>query len=159
MSIGKAIKKPERAYLVNIESNASMECMLNPSKLTESIRVNWTRPAVPGLPFQVLQYQSTGNRKVDKLEFYLNRILASEQDENAGDILAFRDFIKTLTVPSVAGGSPPRVLVVWPNVLTMEAVVTEVEFQYQLFAVDGSALVYTAVCSFEEAPVIRVIEG
>ncbi len=63
--------------------------------------------------------------------------------------------IRALTVPpetvqGVVGAAPPRVLVVWPGVLTVEAVMTGVEFQYRRFAGDGRALVYVATVNFEE---------
>jgi hypothetical protein len=48
------------------------------------------------------------------------------------------------------------VLLLWPNVLTIETVVTDLEFQYRVFGSDGSALVYTATCGFEEILDVRV---
>ena len=157
MSFGKAIHKPARVHLVNLDNTASIECLINPTVLTEKIGVQWNRKVVPGLPFQVLQYQSTANSKINGLEFHLNKILASEREGNT-DILTFREFLRVLTVPAAEGSAPPRVFVVWPKVLTVEAVVTSVEFRYQKFAADGSALLYTAACSFEEATVIRNIK-
>ena len=56
-------------------------------------------------------------------------------------------------VPATA---PPRVLFVWPEVLTVEAVVTDVEFQYRQVAVDGTVLVYAATVTFEEILDVRV---
>jgi hypothetical protein len=35
-------------------------------------------------------------------------------------------------------------------VLTVETVITELEFQFRQFGADGSVLVYTATCTFEE---------
>ena len=142
---------------MNLDSTASVECLINPTVLTEKIGVQWNRKVVPGLPFQVLQYQSTANRKISGLEFHMNKILASERGASA-DILAFREFMRDLTVPAGEGLAPPRVLVVWPKVLTVESVVTSVEFRYQKFAADGSTLLYSVTCSFEEAAVIRSFE-
>ncbi len=51
--------------------------------------------------------------------------------------------------------APPRTLFIWPGVLTIETVLTELEFQYKQFGVDGSVLVYTATVSFEEILDIR----
>ena len=83
----------------------------------------------------MLQFQSTGNRQLSGVEFYLDRFFAPEQPGDV-DILAFRSFVRALTVPpegteDVAGTAPPRVLVVWPEVLTVEAVVTDVALQYR----------------------------
>ena len=109
---------------------------------------------MPGLSHQVLQYQSTGNRQLPGVEFYLDRFFAEEQP-GAPDILAFRSFLRALTVPpagtqDVAGTAPPRVLVIWPQVVTVEAVVTDVEFFYEKIGADGQVLVYAATVGFEE---------
>jgi hypothetical protein len=52
--------------------------------------------------------------------------------------------------------APPRVLFVWPGVLTLESVLASVEFHYKQFANDGSVLVYTAVVGCEELLDARV---
>jgi hypothetical protein len=157
MGLAIAQTRPPRCVLVNVANGESMDCLFNPTQLTEKVSVNWTRQAVPGLSHQVLQYQSTGNRQVPGVEFYLEAFLATQQPA----ILRFRAFLRSLTVPpagteGVASTAPPRTLFIWPNVLTIETVVTDLEFQYRQFGVDGSALVYTATCSFEEVLDLRV---
>ena len=139
---------------MNVETGESIECLFNPTQLSEKVQVNWNRLAVPGLSHQVLQFQSTGNRQFSGVEFYLDRFFAAEQPGDI-DILDFRAFLRALTVPpegteDVASTAPPRVLVIWPEVLTVEAVVTDVEFQYRQVAVDGTGLVYAATVTFEE---------
>ncbi len=160
MGIELALVRPPRCVLVNVTTGESMECLFNPTQLSEKLQVNWSRLAVPGLSHQVLQFQSTGNRQLSGVEFYLDRYFAAEQPGDM-DILDFRSFLRSLTVPpegteDVAGTAPPRVLVVWPGVLTVEAVVMDVEFQYRQFAVDGTVLVYAANVTFEEILDLRV---
>ncbi len=53
-------------------------------------------------------------------------------------------------------GAGLGVTFLWPNVVTIEAVLTDVEFRYMQFAGDGSPLVYTAEVSFEEVLDVRV---
>jgi hypothetical protein len=137
-----------------------MECLFNPTQLSEKVQVNWNRLQVPGLSHQVLQFQSTGNRQLSGVEFYLDRLFALQQPGEP-DILEFRSFIRALTVPppatqGVIETAPSRALIIWPNVLTVETVVTDVEFQYRQLAVDGTVLVYTATVGFEEILDIRV---
>ena len=77
------------------------------------------------------------------------------------NILDFRAFLRALTVPpegteGVAATAPPRVLFIWPSVVTIECVVASVEFQYRQLAIDGTVLVYTASVSFEEILDTRV---
>jgi len=160
MGIEQAIARPPRCVLVNIATAESMDCLFNPTQLTEKLQVNWNRVTVPGLSHQLLQFQSTSNRQLTGVEFYLDRMFAAAQPGHP-DIMEFRNFIRALTVPpagaqSVTATAPPRVLVVWPKMLTMEGVLTDAEFQYRQFAVDGTALVYTATCTFEEIRDARV---
>lgn len=160
MTLSRAITRPPRCVLVNVASGESMECLFNPSQLNEKLQVNWNRLVVPGLSHQPLQFQSTSNRQLTGVEFYLDRFFASEQPA-APDILQFRGFLRALTVPprgaeGVAATAPPRALVIWPGVITAECVVASVEFQYQRFGADGSLLVYTATTTFEEILDTRV---
>ncbi|MCG8420107.1 MAG: peptidoglycan-binding protein [Proteobacteria bacterium] len=154
MSIEYAMVRPPRCMLVNVVTSESMECLFNPTQLTEKVQVNWNRLTVPGLSHQVLQFQSTGNRQLAGMEFYLDRFFASEQPGNP-DISAFRRFLRALTVPpdgteGVVDTAPPRTLLLWPQVMTVETVLTSIEFQYRQFARDGSVLVYAAIAQFEE---------
>lgn len=160
MSLAIVRVRPARCVLVNVTTGESLECLFNPAQLSEKVSVNWNRLAVPGLSHQVLQYQSTGNRQWGGVEFYLDRFFAAALPEHP-DILAFRDFLRALTVPpaatqGVADTAPPRVLVLWPDVLTVEAVVTDLDFDFRQFALDGKPLVYTATCTFEEILDLRV---
>ena len=102
---------------------------------------------VPGLSHQLLQFQSTGNRQLSGVEFYLDRFFAKEQSDDA-DILDFRGFLRALTVPpkgaeGVPATAPPRTLFVWPTVLSIETVLTDLEFQYKQFAGDATSPIGT----------------
>ena len=66
----------------------------------------------------------------------------------------FRRFILALTVPGEGKTRPPRVLVCWPNVLTMEAVVASAEFTYDRIG-PREVLTYTATVNFEEVLDVR----
>lgn len=147
--------RPPSCSLVNVRTGETMKCLFNPTQLTEKVRVNWNRLDVPGLSHQVLQYQSTGNRQIPGVEFYLDRIFAAKQP-GSPDILAFRSFLRALTVPPAGALAPPRTLVIWPKVLTIETVLTDLDFQYRQFAADASVLVYTATCSFEAIHDVRI---
>jgi hypothetical protein len=160
MPLAAALARAPRCVLVNVTTAESMECLFNPKDLTEKIEVNWTRLTVPGLSHQVLQFQSTGNRQLAGVEFYLDRFFSAEAGADT-DILEFRAFLRALTVPpegteGVAATAPPRALFIWPAVVTVECVVASVEFQYRQLAVDGTVLVYTASVTFEEILDTRV---
>lgn len=160
MSIAAAVVRAPRCFLVNVTTGEHMVCLFNPTELSEKIQVNWNRLAVPGLSHQVLQFQSTSNRQLSDIEFYLDRFYADEVGVD-GDIKEFRAFLRALTVPprgtdGVASMAPPRVLFIWPGVVTVESVVASVEFHYRQLAADGRVLVYTAGVNFEEILDTRV---
>ncbi len=160
MSLAAALARPPRCVLVNLTTGESIECLFNPKELTEKLDVNWTRLTVPGLSHQVLQFQNTGNRQLSGVEFYVDRFFATEAGADA-DILDFRAFLRALTVPpegteGVPATAPPRVLFIWLGVVTIECVISSVEFQYKQLAVDGTVLVYTATVTFEEILDARV---
>ncbi|WP_434345734.1 peptidoglycan-binding protein [Myxococcus virescens] len=160
MSIAAGLARPPRCVLVNVLTGEAMECLFNPTQLVEKLQVNWNRLAVPGLSHQVLQFQSTSNRQLAGVEFYLDTFFAMQQADTS-NIMAFRAFLRALTVPpagtaGVLATAPPRVLVLWPGVLTVECVVASVELNYRQLAVDGRILVYTATVTFEEILDTRV---
>ncbi|MDP1916422.1 MAG: peptidoglycan-binding protein [Myxococcales bacterium] len=146
--------RPPRCLLVNVTTGESLECLFNPTQLTEKLQVNWNRQVVPGLSHQVLQFQSTSNRQLTGVEFYLDRFFANEQPGEP-NILEFRAFLRALTVPPanttrVLPTAPPRILLIWPNVVTIECVIASVDFQHRQLAVDSKLLAYTASVTFEE---------
>ena len=152
--LSDSIVRPPRVELKNVATGDSIECLFNPTQLIEKVQVNWNRLNVPGLSHQVLQYQSTGNRQLNGVEFYLDHFFASTHSED-DKLQAFRVFLRALTVPprarqGIVGGAPPRVLIVWPKVISITTVLTSLEFQYKQFANDNTILVYTAICSFEQ---------
>jgi len=148
----RALAAARRCHLANTRSGESIECLFNPTHLTEKIAVAWNRLVVPGLGHHVLQFQSTANRELSSVDLYLDRFAAAARGD---DILRFRDFIRALTVPDVATGAPPRTLFIWPGTLTLTCVVASAELSYRQFAADGSVQVYTATLSFEEIVDLR----
>ena len=144
---------PAKATLSNVDTGEEVVVLCNPAEVVEAVAVNYSRQGVPGLSHQPLQYTGTGNRTVSSLAFWLDRRVA-EDDGGGFNVDDFRRFLLSLTVPSVQGGEskgrPPRVLLVLPKLLTIEAVLASVEFRFSLFAEDGRPLLYVATCSFEE---------
>jgi hypothetical protein len=149
-------RRAPRCTLVNVESQERFECLLNPEGLSEKIGVNYRRHVVPGLGYQPLQYESTSNRQVPSVEFVLDQRF-SPSENGAEQILRFRTFLLAFTIPVVPQipSAPPRILVVWPHVLTLEGVLSDVEFRYQALTADGAVLAYVATCTFEEVLELR----
>jgi hypothetical protein len=146
---------------VNLDTGERKEALFNPEQLKEKVSVSWNRLTVPGLSHQVLQFQNTGNRVLSGLDFYLDRFFANSQP-GSPDIMDFRNFLLAFTAPSspqtgALPVAPPRLLFVWPGVLTMQCVLNDVEFTYRQFSVnDGSVLIYTASVGLEQILDVRV---
>jgi hypothetical protein len=160
MTMDQARTRPPRCTLVNLATDEELTALANPKELSESAAVTWNRRDVPGLSHQPLQYAFTGNRQLAGIEFYMDRYLAAEESQ-APDILEFRRFLLSLTVPPAVDvgappAAPPRVLFVWPQFLVLECVVASIDLKYERFATDGSLLVYTATITLEQILDVRV---
>jgi len=143
--------RPPRVTLVNLDTQERMECLINPETLTEKLSVIYRRLSVPGVGHQMLQYDSTSNRVVPGLELAFDRRIGKPSVSEA-DIVAFRDFLRKVAQPAQVDlpSAPPTVLFVWPKVLSIECVLSDLEFRYQAFGAEGELLMYTATCTLEE---------
>ena len=136
--------RPARCTLINLETAESFACAFNPTAIGERREVNYQRLGALQGEREELHYLFTRNRTVPGVELYADAFSGADLD-------AFRSFLTRLTEPSPATGAPPRVLVLWPGALRIEAVVTEVDIKVTQFAADGAPLVLMASVTFEEA--------
>lgn len=137
---------------------------MNPTELAEQINVNWKPQAPIGMSHPRLQYSSTGSHSLPAVTFLVDaHLIARETRRNptADEILDFKRFLQALTVPpmqamDIAGGSPPRVLFIWPQVVNLICVVQQLGFRHLRFAADGTPLRYEARVSFSEIRDVRM---
>jgi hypothetical protein len=130
-----------------------MEPLFNPTQVQEQVQARYQRHPALGLAWEPLHYVGSSNRTYQGVEFYVDRFFAQAQP-SAPDIRDFRAFLRAFMAPPEASagtpsGAPPRLLFIWPDVAVMEAVVTDLEFQYKQFDTYGDVLVYTATCALE----------
>jgi hypothetical protein len=157
MGIETAAQAPARMSIANISSGDSIDAQFNPSELEEALEVNWTRQTVPGLSHQPLQYVQTNNTKFT-LELYFE---AQDPSVDLDGILRSRRFLQSLCYPrrgaqTVADGGPPRVLFVWPTVVSLTCVIASISLKYSRFNLDGTPVQFTAKVSLEEIRDIRL---
>lgn len=160
-----ASRKPQRVSLTNLATGEGWVAMFNPTSFSESVGVNYNRQNVPGLSHQPLQYGSTDNYKFELALFYrgastdlvnpfTQAAVKDKRPKGLSDILEMRKFLQALCYPvqatTVGGGGPPRVLVVWPSILTLVCVVTSLKFTNSRFNIEGTPVEYVADVSFEE---------
>ena len=155
------VRRPERCAIVNVENAEHMEVLFNPAEFSEKIGISWQRVSAVGMSHEVPHYGHTKSRAFSGVEFFLDRLLR-RADSRAPDIMEFRRFLLSFTVPSESGlvdglpGAPSRCLVIWPGFLTVESTISSVEFKYESFALDGSVLRYVAAVQFDEVLDVRV---
>lgn len=151
-------ENPTRGFLIDLINAEWFDFPMNPDKLEEVISVNWKRQAVVGLSHPVLQFAGTGSHSLPSVEFFVDRYrMAREKGSTvtAKEFFAFKRFLQSLTVPprgavNIAGGAPPQVLFVWPEIVSLVCIVENVAITHQRFAHDGSGLAYRARVTFSE---------
>jgi hypothetical protein len=126
-----------RAALQNLYTGETFEFQFNPPEFSESLQANYSRLAVPGLGFQVLQYINSNNL-ILPFEIYMTETPLGERDEaKQFNVIDARNFLQSLIYPieSNFGGwiAPPLVYFVWPEVIAGKFVVNRVDFNHQKF--------------------------
>ena len=151
MSLAVLGRRAPRMTLVNLATLERLVANANPPSLAWRVAVSWPRHEVPGRSSVPLQYGLTQNAEVPTLELALDRRLP-EAAGGTFDVGAVQGFLQKLTLPSGAAGAtkaPPSVLLVWPGLVTIEAVVTSYGVEYRDIGIDGQPLLTIATLAFE----------
>jgi hypothetical protein len=143
--------------IANVSSGESIEVPANPTELEELLESNWVRQPVPGLSHQPLQYVHTGNVRFS-MELHFDAVAPGT---GLDQVLHARRFVQSLCYPrrgvaEVLGGGPPRVLFVWPRLVSLTCVITALTFRYQRFNLDGLPVQFTARITLEEIRDVRL---
>lgn len=143
---------PQRATLVNMALDQTLEAQFNPTELQETIGVNYARLVVPGLSHQVMQYVHTENVTYDFELFYDATDLGIQGVEA---IIDARNFLYAACHPKalpgrIVGGGAPQILFVWPNMVSLMCVMTKLQFRYTRFNKVLEPTAYTANVTLEE---------
>lgn len=146
MSLDGVNRRPARMTLANIRTGATVEAQFNPAAFTEALQVSYARQSVVGLSHQVLQYSNTGNVGIPLTLFFD----ALQEDYTPGFIESAKSFLQHLCYPRRGGGGPPRVLLVWPNVLSLVTVITGLALNHTRFNINGAVTTLEARVTLEE---------
>lgn len=145
---------PARAVVVNVTTGERIEVLANPEELSEVRSATFARPAVIGLGHRPMHYTGSENARIQKLTLWIDAHVAAERG-GAFDVDGFAGFLRAFTVPPLVGGEPgsepPRLLLVWPGLLSLQGFVTGLELRYTQFAESGEPIRYTASLDLEEA--------
>ncbi len=148
MSLAFLGQRGPRMTLVNAVTGERLTANAHPPTFAWSISVSWPRHEVPGRASVPLQYGLTQNGQVSALELWFDRRLA-ESEGGTRDLVATVRFLQKLTAPVAPRHAPPSVLLVWPSLVTFEAVVTSASYEHREIAMDGQPLLLVATLALE----------
>jgi hypothetical protein len=144
----------------------ALQVHFNPKELRESLKVVWNEINIPGLSHSRLTYARTENvgYKFDLVFDALQIAGGSKQCRGyEGDfgISRARSFLQSLCFPrdggdSILDGAPPRVLLFWPNFLSLQCVAGSQDFAYTHFFADGSPRRFTCSMELKEIRDVRL---
>lgn len=158
--------KITRARLINQATNETRVFLFNPESVDSRIRVNWNKHVSLGASMERMHFKNTSNVTF-AMELLVNRMILAKRFRAAGKIDPgifpiirnefddYRKFLLSLCYPRGTPNdpvrrSPPRVLILWPRFLAIEAVVTSMSFRDESFAENLEPISFRATVEFEE---------
>lgn len=159
MSWSEVNAKPVRMHLCNIATRTVLEAQFNPTTFEERLEVVYAQKTVPGLSHQPLQYVNTSNVTIP----LILRFNIFEAGVTVEQLLFARRFLQATAYP-LAGGSvpssaPPRILFVWPKIISMTCVLRRLTFKHERFDNTGAPIEFSAQLVLEEIRDFRLISA
>lgn len=151
MSLVEYMGKAPSMTLVNVITNAFIEAQFNPTEFEEQLGVNYARQTVPGLSHQVKQFINTEDVKYQFELFYQ---CADSGTFGLERMLTARKFLYAACHPwradGINRGGAPRILFIWPKLISLTCVITSLKFKYTRFNIEGDPVAFTATVGLEE---------
>lgn len=147
---------PPRCSIVNVVTSERFDFQFNPTSLEEARQVAYSRAETSGLSHQRMFYKNTGNREIP-VEIFMSQI-AQDSDGLRGQASfeGKKRFLESLIYPVGDLGSPsfqgpPRILFVWPCVISIVGRVTNLKFMHRSFSPrTGATTMLVANMTIEE---------
>ena len=172
--------RPQRVVLVSnpgLSNEEVFPVLLNPTRLHETIKVEWSRLPVIGLDHEVPHYSRTRSFEIT-MSFLFSAFEAGRQLKSGAanfdpenelhnltsvipttkifqQSMDFANFLRSLCFPTRSGFRPPTVKVVWPNVLSILAVVSDLSLDYVKTDKSLTPIYYSAEVTFLETRLTR----
>lgn len=150
MQLGGIISEvPSKLTFTNTVNGKELVAQFNPTQLTESLGSNWTALTLPGASRQPLQFVNTDNLKLTFDLFFLAQTTEDLRLMHRARLLLFAWCYPRNVSNDVQGGAPPRLLVTWPGMLSLEAVLRKSEIRHQRFNKLGQSVHFVANVSLD----------
>ncbi len=148
---GSIATRPPKMYVQDLITLEKIEAQFNPTTLERVIAVEWARLTIPGLSHRPLQYNFTDNSKT-VIELVYD---AQSPGCTVPQLLHVANFMESICytkrgAQNVAGGQPSRVLIKWPNVLSLTCVVSNVRVKYERFNKEATPTYSRITVALEE---------
>lgn len=148
---------PPTMYLSDLRTLETMTAQFNPEQFEEVLKVVWARLPGPGSSHEKLQYDHTENHKFTFEMIY--DALTGEGDVDGN--LDARKFLQSLCYAkrgavTVSDGAPPRILFVWPEMVSLTAAIGELKFKHQRFNREGKSTFFKVDVALEEIRDVRL---
>lgn len=152
--------RPERMSLRNMTTNEVLEVQFNPPDFEETLRTEWARIASPGFSHKNLQYLGTENLSFG-FDLMFDCLTGVDSGWTQEEILDARRFLHSLFyarrgAKNVREGQAPRVLLVWPTLISLHAVISDLTIKIDRFGSDGAPSRFTAKLKLEEVRDVRL---
>lgn len=151
-------QKPLRMSIRDLNTTEVQEVQFNPTDLEEAISVEWARLKVPGLSHEILQYDHTGNLKIGPIVLTFDALGEGWSVDRLDDMRRFFHSVcySKKGAQSVREGEATRVLLFWPNFMSLTCVLTSLKIKHTRFNVQSRPTYYTATVALEEIRDVRL---
>jgi hypothetical protein len=147
--------RPPRLVIFNLNENEGYEVQFNPTQFQESLSVNYDRMDVMGFSHKPLQYNSTSNMVIQMDLFFLSQDAPTHVSGQKVRRFLYSLCYAPKNTQAIVSGQPPRVLVVWPNTMSLTAKLTKLDITNTRFNILGQITEFTAAVEFEEVMDVR----
>jgi hypothetical protein len=157
---GLGTMKPPRVSFTDLRTAESFDMPFTPEGFSEKVSPQWNRQAILGMSHQNLQFGYTDNYQISGMVFPF--LLPDPPGPGGLTMLDDgRRFLMSLCYPSetadsVRTGGPPRVLILWPNLLSLTCVLDGLTITHQAFNSEGNTVRFTASVDLVEIRDVRL---
>lgn len=171
---------PERLVIARVDDPfLRLTVQFNPTQFEEVVVANYQRMNVVGSSYKPLQYMGSENHAL-RLDLFFHANISGRSpstgertvdpftkasDYTITKIHEARNFLMSLVYPTEVQGAlvktaaPPRVFLLWPNMVSMTCVFTRIRFQHEMFRTNGMSRQIRAECDIEEASDVQILSS
>ena len=155
---GDSPKPMTNLSVAELKESYRVVAQFNPEQIEHVIKVLWAEPKIPGLSHQPHYYLGTENRTM-RFDLKWDALAMVTTMKGLPDaisrVLFARAWLDAITVPLEDGkdrkdAKPPRVLMFWPNYMSLTCHIHSVAFRDKEFAPDGHILAFDATVECKE---------